>query len=67
MGSSEQTSTMPEQARPLNRARFLVVFHVVSAGLNGDNLGSDEEDIVLIIYLVYDAEKNKVRQDRSRH
>ena len=41
--------------------KYLVVFYAVSSGQNGPNLGADEEEIVLLLYLVLDADKNKVR------
>ena len=39
----------------------LVVLYCVSAGQNAENLGSDEEQIVLFVYLLYDVHNNKVR------
>ena len=42
-------------------SKFLVIYHAVSAGQNGPNLGCDEEDIVMIVYLVLDVSQNKVR------
>ena len=42
-------------------SRFLVVFHCVSAGLNGPGLGSDEEEIVFIVFIILDAKEKKVR------
>ncbi len=39
---------------------FLVVFHAASAGLNGSLLGSDEEEIVFLVFLIYDVRNNKV-------
>jgi hypothetical protein len=41
-------------------SKYLVIYHAVSAGQNGPNLGCDEEDIVLIVYLVLDVAENKV-------
>ena len=38
----------------------LVVLFVVTAGQNGENLGSDEEQIVLFVYLLFDVANNKV-------
>jgi len=40
--------------------KYLVLFHVVSAGENGEGLGSDEADIVLVLYLVLDIVQNKI-------
>ena len=39
----------------------LLVFHTVTAGKNGEKLGSDEEQIVLMTYLLYDVTNRKVR------
>ena len=39
----------------------LVSFFVSTAGKNGDELGSDEEQIVQIVYLLYDQNNNKVK------
>jgi epithelial splicing regulatory protein 1/2 len=38
----------------------LVCLFCVSAGKNGENLGTDEEQIVQIVYLLYDTGNNKV-------
>jgi len=38
----------------------LVCLFCVTAGQNGENLGSDEEQIVLFVYLLYDIANNKV-------
>ena len=40
--------------------KYLVLFHTVSCGQNGPGLGSDEQDIVLIVYLVVDLQGKKV-------
>lgn len=40
--------------------RYLVVVYVVTAGLHGDDLGSDEEEIVHFAWLVLDVQTNKV-------
>ncbi len=45
-----------------NMSDYLLLFHVASAGLNGDLLGSDEEDIVKLAYLIYDVKRNSVRK-----
>lgn len=38
----------------------LVCLFCVTAGQNGENLGSDEEQIVSFVYLLYDISNNKV-------
>jgi len=40
-------------------ASHLVCLFCVTAGQNGENLGSDEEQIVLFVYLLYDVTNNK--------
>ena len=45
----------------MSSTKYLVIFYGVSAGLNGANLGSDEQDLVMLIFLVIDTEENKVR------
>ena len=44
----------------MSDTKYLVIFYGVSAGQNGDNLGSDEQDLVLLIFLVINTEENKV-------
>ena len=39
---------------------YLVIFYCATAGQNGPLLGSDEEEIVLLFYLVLDTLNNKV-------
>ena len=41
--------------------RHLVIFHSTSSGLNGADLGSDENEIVFLVYLIVDLETKKVR------
>lgn len=41
--------------------KYLVIFYCASAGLNGPELGSDEEEIVLLVYWVIDLHSNQVR------
>lgn len=40
---------------------YLVVLFCATAGKNGEELGVDEEQIVLFVYLLYDVPNNKVR------
>ena len=47
-------------------SRYLVVFHAVSAGLNGAALGSDEQEIVFIVAVVLDVRDNQVRIAQTR-
>ena len=50
----------------MSDTKYLVIFYGVSAGQNGDNLGSDEQDLVMLIFLVINTEENKVRRSSSR-
>ncbi len=45
--------------------RHLVIFHCISSGLNGADLGSDENEIVFLVYLVVDLQTKKVRMNAS--
>ena len=45
---------------------YLVLFHVVSAGQNGAELGADEEQIVHLSYAIVDKSQNKVREENRR-
>ena len=40
--------------------KYLVLFYGVNSGANGANLGSDERDLVTLVYLVLNTEENKV-------
>lgn len=40
--------------------KHLILFQVVSAGQNGPELGSDEEQIVYLLYAILDVKNNKV-------
>lgn len=44
----------------MSSCKYLVIFYAVSAGQNGPNLGADEEEIVLIVYLILDVANNKI-------
>lgn len=44
----------------MSDTKYLVIFYGVSAGQNGDNLGSDEQDLIMLIFLVINTEENKV-------
>ncbi|XP_076449864.1 RNA-binding protein fusilli-like isoform X2 [Babylonia areolata] len=45
----------------------LVLLFCVSAGKNGEELGSDEEQIVYLVYLLYDVYSNKVVSLQSHY
>ena len=62
-GNNHDTTTTVTNAAPSSGAvssRYLVVFHAVSAGLNGAALGSDEQEIVFIVAVVLDVRDNQV-------
>ena len=46
-----------------NSGKYLVIFYCASAGQNGPDLGSDEEEIVLLVYDVIDLHSNQVGFD----
>jgi len=66
MGAAEESTSGNDRANGPSRTNsdYLVIFHLTSNGLNGDLLGSDEEDVALVNYLVLDARSNKVRLTR---
>jgi epithelial splicing regulatory protein 1/2 len=41
---------------------YLCVLYVATAGQQGPGLGADEEEIVLLVYIVIDMAQNKVRK-----
>lgn len=41
---------------------YLCVLYVATAGQQGPGLGADEEEIVLLVYIVIDMPQNKVRE-----
>lgn len=44
----------------MTNSSYLVVLFCATAGKNGEDLGVDEEQIVLFVYLLYDVPNNKV-------
>jgi len=53
-------SAASASAAGMTTTSHLVCLFCVTAGQNGENLGSDEEQIVLFVYLLYDIANNKV-------
>lgn len=45
---------------PMATTRYLVVVYVVTAGLHADDLGADEEETVLLAWVVVDITNCKV-------
>ena len=43
-----------------NPDKYLVIFYCVTAGQNGPELGTDEEEIVLLVFWVIDLHSNQV-------
>ncbi len=43
-----------------NTGKYLCLFHVITAGLLDENLGSDEQEIIEMIYLIIDINEKKV-------
>jgi hypothetical protein len=42
--------------------QYLCLFHIITAGLLDENLGSDEQEIIEMIYLIIDVDQKKVCQ-----
>ena len=40
--------------------RYLCLFHLITAGLLDENIGSDEQEIIEMIYLIIDLDQIKV-------
>lgn len=60
-----QTTFRPEPGVAPSRTHNMAYSHLAviffaTAGQNQENLGSDEEQIVLCVYLLYDVTNNKV-------
>ena len=66
-GNGDMTNSTPVPSGGGGGAssRYLVVFHAVSAGLNGAALGSDEQEIVFIVAVVLDVRDNQVRGEEE--
>lgn len=41
-------------------SNYVVALYVATAGLQGNTLGSDEEEITLLVYVLLDVLQNKV-------
>lgn len=46
----------------MNGPHHICVLYVATAGLQGALMGSDEQEIVLLIYVIVDVVQNKVRK-----
>lgn len=44
----------------MSEFRYLIVVHMVTAGLQDEDLGSDEEEVVLFAWLILDTTTLKV-------
>ena len=58
--SLKRRATECLSAKVMAPSHIIIVF-VATAGQNGENLGSDEAQIVLFVYLLFDVANNKVR------
>ena len=58
VSGGKETVGSTSSSLPVSHA---VVLFFVTAGQNGENLGSDEEQIVLAVYQLYDIKNNKVK------
>lgn len=58
----ERVSNLQMSIKGLNMIgpHYVCVLYVATAGLQGSLMGSDEQEIVLLIYVVVDVVSNKV-------
>ena len=47
--------------RDRDSKQYLCLFHLMTAGLLDENIGSDEQEIIEMIYLIIDVDEKKVR------
>ncbi|CAH0390740.1 unnamed protein product [Bemisia tabaci] len=47
--------------------QHLCVLYVATAGLQGNALGSDEQEVVLLVYVIVEVSANKVVNWRKMH
>ena len=40
--------------------RYTLIFNAISSGINGPGLGSDEAEIVCLIFMLVDTQQNEV-------
>ena len=59
-GRTRAAAAAAAAAAGMTMTSHLVCLFCVTAGQNGENLGSDEEQIVSFVYLLYDISNNKV-------
>jgi hypothetical protein len=45
-----------------NHKQYLCLFHLITAGLLDENIGSDEQEIIEMIYLIIDIDRKQVRR-----
>ncbi|XP_066594106.1 RNA-binding protein fusilli isoform X3 [Prorops nasuta] len=56
----EPTRPVKAEMTGPTQTTHLVALYVTTAGLQGNNLGSDEEEIILLVYVLIDVQQNKV-------
>jgi hypothetical protein len=49
-----------------NPDKYLVIFYCVTAGQNGLELGTDEEEIVFLVFWVIDLHSNQVGENKRK-
>jgi epithelial splicing regulatory protein 1/2 len=52
---------LSNKATIMMEAPYLCVLYVATAGQQGSGLGADEEEIVLLAYIIIDMGQNKVK------
>jgi hypothetical protein len=60
--SSSLPSTTTAIVENNTNKQYLCLFHIITAGLLDENLGSDEQEIIEMIYLIIDVDQKTVCQ-----
>jgi hypothetical protein len=54
------TTVVPIANVENDNKQYLCLFYLITAGLLNENIGSDEEEIIEMIYLIIDVDQKKV-------
>lgn len=54
------TTTIVAPIENIKTKQYLCLFNVITSGLLDENLGSDEQEIIEMIYLIIDVDQKKV-------
>jgi hypothetical protein len=58
--SPTTTTVVPIPNVENDNKQYLCLFYLITAGLLNENIGSDEEEIIEMIYLIIDVDQKKV-------